>query len=141
MKEKDDQDFELQLGQKRHKETVSLIKGLGEIMSTPKKDDGVLKAALDGHLVAMKEIVGEIKSIKFPEYPEQKEPKVNVTVNNDKLEGALIRNEEKLDRVIELLTLSLQPREIKFTVVRGGYNNLIESVTAKETVIKPKYQA
>ena len=136
--EKDDIKFKELLADKRHKELATTLKGILKNLDESKPgNNSEIVDAIGSQSEAIKGFAEAIKNIP--------EPKVNVEVNNDKVEASIKKLGtdilKSLEEVRDLLIVYNQPKEYIFTVKRGNYNQLIETVIVKESIAKPKYQA
>lgn len=110
----------------RHKELTNALKSITQTLLN-KKDDGILES-LEKQTVAIKGFTEAIKSLP--------EPQIEGPIK--KMGDDILKS---LDMVKGLLIAYNTPKEWEFKVHRQQYSHLIESVTATETIKKPKYQA
>ena len=127
-----DDGFEQALADRRHKELLSVLKGLANAM--PKipenKSDEEVKRAIDNQTEVIKGFVNVLKTLK------QEKSDVNVERNDNKVVNSVdIMAKSILGGLVDLkksIDIPEVPKEYEFTIIRNRWSDLIDKVVAKQ---------
>ncbi len=122
--------FESLVAEKRHKELLELLRGVGQ------KEDSELKAIILGNTELVSKFVTMMSNFKFPEQKELPSPQVNVNTNNEEILKAFTDMGNTLNESLKEVKKCLEEREVfsEWTFTKNynyGGSGSWQSITAK----------